>query len=143
MTNQPEKWATASLRIHSTVFDPEYIAEALQTKPTRTKKMGERMSSRGPNSAIFQSHMWSLESPLSSETDLVDHIKYLVEFIEGKLPALKILMAQCEADLFCGYDSGNDQGGIYLEADMLKRITAIPLNLIFDIYTIRRDENHT
>lgn len=133
--NHAKKWATAALRIHSAVLDAQAITNALQTEPTRTAMKGALMSPRNPRSTLFEANMWVLESQLASENNLEDHIKFLVEYIEQKLPVMKELMKDCQADLFCGYSSDSEQGGICLEAEIIKRLTAIPVDLKFDIYT--------
>lgn len=134
--SQVKKWATAALRIHSVVLDAQAITNALQTEPTRTAVKGALMSPRNPRSALFEANMWLLESQLASESNLEDHIINLVEFIEQRLPAMKKLMKDCQADLFCGYSSDNEQGGVYLNAETIKRLTVIPVDLVLDIYTI-------
>jgi hypothetical protein len=134
--SQAKKWATAALRIHSAVLDAQAITNALQTEPTRTSIKGDLMSPRNPRSTLFGANMWVLESQLAPESSLEDHIKNLVEFIEQRLPTMKELMKNCQADLFCGYSSDNEQGGVYLEAETIKRLTVIPIDLVLDIYTI-------
>lgn len=128
-------WATATLRIHSRTLNAQKISALLETEPTGTKVMGERLSSHNPNSAVAESHLWRLESGLTSDRPLEDHIEKLVEFIEQKLPAFKELMKECESDLFCGYSSESGQGGFVLKSKMLKRLTAIPVDVVLDLYT--------
>ena len=133
--SQAKKWGKASLRIHSTVMDVKSITNVLQTEPTQAAKKGSLMSPRNPKSAVFEANMWVLDSRLESDHSIEDHINNLLEFIERKLPYIKELMENCQFDLFCGYSSDSGQGRICLEAEMVKRLTVIPVDLIFDIYT--------
>lgn len=135
--SQAEKWATATLRIHSVVLNPEAISNALRTPPTNLALRGELMSPRNPKSSKRERHLWALESSLGAESSLEDQIENMIEFIEKNLIIIKRLIKECEIDLFCGYSSSTGQGGICLEASIIKRLSAVPIDLVFDIYTIR------
>lgn len=130
-----DKWATATLRIHSRTLNAQKISALLRTEPTGAKVMGERLSSHNPSSAIAEAHLWRLESGLTSNRPLEEHIEKLVEFIEQKLPTFNELMKECESDLFCGYSSESGQGGFILESKMLKRLAAVHVDLVLDIYS--------
>jgi len=132
--NQTDKWATAALRIHSTVLSAQKITEALKTEPTSIRVKGELLSPRNPRSAVCEAHLWVLESGLDARSSIENHITQLVQFIEQKLPILEALMKDCNIDLFCGYSSGSSQGGIMLEANLMKRLAIIPIDLMIDIY---------
>jgi hypothetical protein len=138
---EDEKWATAALRIHSQNLAADEITTALGSEPTRTAAKGEPMSPRNLKSALFKEHLWLLSSTIAKTKPLQDHISQLLEFIEQKLPVLKELGKNCEMDLFCGYSSGNGQGSFVLEAELLKRITVLPIDIVFDIYSTPPSED--
>jgi hypothetical protein len=50
--------------------------------------------------------MWRLESDLDEAESLEQHILRLVEFIESKVTAFKVLIETCEVAIFCGYFPG-------------------------------------
>lgn len=135
-----EKWATASLRVHSRTMNAQEISLLLGEKPTRTAEKGQLKSLRNPKSAVFGEHLWLPESGLDS-TQLEDHIRILVDFIEKKLAAFEALAANCEIDIFCGYSASNGQGGFVLEANLLKRLTVIPIDIVIDLYNSEYPEN--
>lgn len=128
-----EKWATAALRIHSQDLTTEKISALLGRQPTRAFAKGERMSPRNPSSAVFGEHLWILESGETTLTPIENHIATLVTFIEEKLSFLTALAETCEMDIFCGYSPSGEQGGFTLDGKILTALTAIPLDLVFDI----------
>ena len=92
------------------------------------------MSLGNPSSAVFEENLWMLESWAESSLPLEIHILQLVDFLEQRLPGVTKLIRDCDIDIFCQYSSANGQGGFTLEADVMKRLIAIPLEIIFDIY---------
>ena len=126
-------WATAALRIHSSTLDARKIAEVLQTEPTSFAVMGERLSPNNPRSAVCASHLWVLDSNLKS-AQLEEHIRHLAEFVEQHLPALKAISQSCEIDVFCGFSSESGQGTITIDANLIQRLSILPLDLVFDLY---------
>ena len=132
--NASENSATATLRIHSMALRPEEISAILKSRPSQSFAKGEKMSPRNPLSAIFEENLWMLESELEASQPLEIHILWLADFIEQRLTAVKGLMRTCEIDIFCKYSSANGQGGFILEAEVMKRLASIPIDIIFDIY---------
>jgi hypothetical protein len=130
-------WATVSLRVHSRTRSVSEISNALETPPTSSVDKGARMSMRNPHSAVAEAYLWRLESGLDSTRPLEEHISHMVEFIERKSAALEMLGQDCEIDLFCGYSSENGQVGLVLEADLLKRLTVFPIDVVLDLYNTR------
>lgn len=132
--NTSEKTAAATLRIHTTVLSLEDISAALRIEPSEAFAKGERMSLRNPSSAVFEENLWSLDSWAEPRQPLEIHIQQLIDFLEQRLPEIKRLISDCDIDIFCMYSSENGQGGFTLAADVMKRLAAIPVDIVFDIY---------
>lgn len=132
--NASKKRAAATLRIHTVNLSLEEISAILRVQPSQSFSKGERMSLRNPLSAVFEENVWMLESWAESSLPLEVHILQLVEFLEQRSPLVKRLIDSCDVDIFCQYSSANGQGGFTLEANVMKRLTAIPVDIIFDIY---------
>jgi len=126
--------ASATLRIHSSTLSPGEISSRLKTPPTQSFLKGEKMSPRNPSSATSEENLWTLESRETESISLEAHILWLADFIEQSLPALKSLLTDCEIDIFCGYSSLTGQGGFTLDAEVMKRLSEIPIDITFDIY---------
>jgi hypothetical protein len=95
---------------------------------------GSRLSWSNPDSSISQENYWLLDSGLADSDPLDAHVTKLVSYIEQNISALKALLTDCEIDLWCAFASGTSQGGFVLDAELLKKLTAIPINLIIDLY---------
>jgi hypothetical protein len=87
-----------------------------------------------PNRKIRQESSWILESGLDESEPLNLHINKLLLSIESKVERFKELMSVCDIEIFCGFSSENGQGGFVLDAELLKRMSIIPLDLVLDLY---------
>ncbi|MGA8431680.1 MAG: DUF4279 domain-containing protein [Candidatus Sulfotelmatobacter sp.] len=126
------KWSRASFRIFGETLQPEEIGVALGIAATRSHLKGELRDAR--HTAVWRESAWLLRSPLARGTDLAEHLKWLLEAIESKTDVIAELSKKYRIDFFCGFSSGNGQGGFALDSDILRRIAnfGIPLNL--DLY---------
>lgn len=119
MTNK--KWHSASLRIVSLTMSPAEITKTLGIEPTRAYAIGTPVK-------------WILESGLDESEPLNLHINKLLLLIESKVERFKELISVCDIEIFCGFSSENGQGGFVLDAELLKRLNIIPLDLVLDLY---------
>ena len=126
------KWSKASLRIFSETIDPSEIGKIMELEATRTHVKGALRSPR--HKAVWPTSMWSLKSPLGDQRDMTDHIGYLLDQLEPKRQVLGHLAEHCKIDLFCGFSSGNGQGGFVLDPLTLSRLAAFKIPLTFDLY---------
>ncbi|MGB2603349.1 MAG: DUF4279 domain-containing protein, partial [Candidatus Sulfotelmatobacter sp.] len=77
---------------------------------------------------------WLLQSPLEDESDLANHLKWLLYKVEPKLHVITELSKKYKVDLFCGFSSGNGQGGFRLDSATLKRIARLGIGMCLDLY---------
>lgn len=126
------KWSKATLRIFSKTIDPSEIGKRLGLEATKTHAKGALRSPR--HEAVWPTSMWSLNSPLSDHSDMTDHLRYLLDLLEPKMQALEHLARDCKIDLFCGFSSGNGQGGFVLDPLTLSRLAALKIPITFDLY---------
>jgi len=99
---------------------------------TKTHLKGELRSPR--NRATWSTFMWSLNSPLSEQRGMADHMQYFLDLLEPKMRALERLATDCKIDLFCGFSSGSGQGGFVLDPLTLSRLAALKIPITFDLY---------
>lgn len=125
---------SASLRISSKTLNVADITTILGMEPTRTHEKGEPFSSRNSRSRLRQESLWLLESGLDSSAPLDAHIEKLAASIEEKAVLLKNLIPICYMDIFCGVFSESGQGGFVFNSVILKKLTAIPIEIVFDLY---------
>ena len=129
-----DKWSSATLRINSKYRSTADISRLLKTEPSRSVEKGSRLSWSNQNSAVSEENCWLLESGLADSEPLEAHVTKLVSFIEQNISTLKGLLADCDIEMLCAFASGTSQGGVVLHAELLKRLTALPVNLIIDLY---------
>jgi hypothetical protein len=110
------------------------ITTTLELEPTTSHDKGTPISKRNPNSKLRQHSVWILESGMARTEPLESHIEKLALLLKENESTFIQLSSSCEIDIFCGISSENGQGGFALEASLLKKLTAIPVNLIFDLY---------
>jgi len=63
-----------------------------------------------------------------------DHLDWLLDRLEPKLDAIHSLAEKFSVDFFCGYSSGNGQGGFALDNAMLVRLAKLGVCLQLDLY---------
>ncbi len=130
-----EKWFAASLRISGDTLQPEDIDRILGLKPTRIHRRGEPRGRHGKSAETHWSHsLWSLESPLGEGRDLAEHLKWLLDALEPRVSVLKKLAEQYRIDLFCGFSSRSGQGGLVLDAAILRRLAGLGIPITLDLY---------
>ena len=126
------KWFKAGLRIFSATIHPSEIGKLLGLEATKTHVKGTLRSPR--HEAIWPTSMWSLKSPLSDQREMADHLRYILDLLEPRMHALEQLSRDCHIDLFCGFSSGNGQGGFVLDPVTLSRLATLKVPIIFDLY---------
>ncbi|MCP4352356.1 MAG: DUF4279 domain-containing protein [Desulfobacterales bacterium] len=131
---EDEKWSSASLHIISQSVSTKEITGILNTEATSSHEKGSLIQTASPGKSRYQETLWILESDLDYSEPLEIHIMKLVSFIEQKTDAFRKLLHNCDVELFCGFSSGNGQGGVVLGAELLKRLTTIPIDFILDLY---------
>jgi hypothetical protein len=83
---------------------------------------------------VWPTSLWALNSPLSDQNGMADHLRFLLDLLEPKMDALKKLFEECKIDLFCGFSSGSGQGGFELDPVTLSRLAKLCIPLVLDLY---------
>ena len=131
---------SACLRICSKTMNVTEITNTLATVPTKAHDKGTPFSSRAAKSRLRQESLWLLESSLDRLEPLDAHLEKLAVFIEEKAAQLKNLISECNIDIFCGVFSESGQGGFVLDSVLLKKISLLPIDIVFDIYVSSSSE---
>ena len=126
------KWSLAGLRIFGDTLPPEAIGPTLGLAATRMHLKGELLSPK--HKAVRRKSSWHLDSPLPDDSNMVDHLKWLLDSLEPKRDVVKELCKQYEVDFFCGFSSGHGQGGFTLDTVTLARLAELGVPLALDLY---------
>ncbi len=115
-----------TLCIYSKVLSTDEITELTKFTPTRTTKIGDRPS-------ITDNGWFFCTDKFVQSRDVRHHLYYLTKKLEG-LDLDEITESGCEASLFCFWVSANGNGGPTINADLMREISKLGLDLDFDIY---------
>lgn len=131
--NDDEKWSSAAFVAISDTLAPEEMRSILGLEPTRSHRIGEPRSTRSPT-RVHDRHYFSVQSTRDSALPLEEHIGEVVSLLEPKTRELEVLATEAELCLFCGFSSGNGQGGCAISPKLLNRLSKLSLELILDLY---------
>ena len=126
------KWSRTCIRIFGETLQPEEIEAKLGLKATRTHVKGQPRSRR--YNVPWRHSLWLLESPLSDDHDMADHLKWLLDRLEPRLDVIRTLSAEYRVGLMCGFSSGSGQGGFTLDSTTLGRTAKLGVPLVVDLY---------
>lgn len=129
-----EKWSSASIRIVSELMSPTEISNVLNLEESRSFEKGEPINKRRPDGPKRKENLWILESDMDSSQALDCHIEKLSGIIEKRIESFKALLSKCKIEIYCGFSSGNGQGGFVINSDLMKRLTLLPLDIVLDLY---------
>jgi len=134
------KWWRAAFSIFSLTLTPHEVSERLGLQPSRTHEKGKPKGFRRKDgsispSIVWKDHAWHLNCPLKREQNLTDHIIWLLDALEPKAEVLRSLVPDCTLiRFFCGFSSGNGQGGFEVDPVTLGRISKLGFDLVLDLY---------
>jgi hypothetical protein len=131
---EDEKWSRASLCIYSETLTHDEIGATLGIEATRTHSKGQPRGKVGSKTFVYRDWAWFLSTPMGGHPNLAEHLKWVLDIIEPRLDALRMLLATCKVVLYCAFSSGNGQGGFTLDSVMLQRIARLGVPLVLDLY---------
>jgi Domain of unknown function (DUF4279) len=128
----------AAMRICSSKRSAAEIASLLPLKASRLVERGSRL-----NGGTAKDSRWILDSPLSENASIEDHITYFVNLLEGDGVRLQDIVGDYETDIWCTVSSTGEFTGISLDRALLKQVAAKNLELVFSVYADPATEPRT
>ena len=129
------KWFSASFVVTSTNLTPEEIARRLGHAPTRVHHVGDPVSRRPPSSAhTHKHHYYGLHSGLRDSQPMEAHLEALLSLLEAKAEVVAGLSREAKISFWCGFSSGNGQGGFTLSPSVLQRLARLGVEVSLDLY---------
>ncbi len=146
MLADDEYWFAVSPRISGDGFDPTTVQALLGITPTYLGIKGEpRLGKDGRRYAPYKTNFWTHSVGASRKVGFDDQIDMLFQTLKGRLNVLSELAHRedVEAELFCGFGSGNGQGGDTIRPETMRILADIGLSLSLDLYppTVNTDED--
>ena len=71
---------------------------------------------------------------------LENHLEEIISLLESRKAEVQALNDQAELSLFCGFSSGNGQGGCTFMPELLRRLSALNIPLVLDLYPPNAEE---
>ena len=130
---EDEKWFSAALSVKSIAITPDEIEAFFSIKPTRKHYIGDAVSNRNPRNK-HKSHYYCVHSGCSSEEPMENHLENILSLFGGVSKKVKELSKTEEVVLFCGFSSGNGQGGFTLSPELLLKLSTFGVALSLDLY---------
>lgn len=127
------QWSMAFLCVFSGALRPEDISMFLGRSPRYSHARGQPVASRNSN-VVRHDTAWVLESGISDDQDLLEHIKNIISFIEQKREAISTLQLNSKVEIRCGCSSDTEQGGMRLTSGLLTRLARLSVDLVLDLY---------
>lgn len=121
--------------------EPEMLTSKLGIQPSKTHVKGEL--STGRSSHAYPTGYWGIDSPYSSDQGFEEHLEYLLDILEPKLPILKQLEEMgLSPNFYCGFFAAEKDSDIYIRLDptILERLGRLGASLDFHIYDCVEEE---
>lgn len=132
--------AYATFTLYDDTLTGAEITRRLGLQPTRVHDRGDLISPRNPNSSLRQHTTWALTSALPDTEELIDHLSWLLDHVEPRLPAVRDLcQAGCAVRWVCFVTAKPTGNAVWLETETLSRIVAIGGALVLDLYDSEPD----
>jgi hypothetical protein len=131
--DSPSHAYRASLRVWSTTLTLARLTAVLG-EPANGYDRGERISLRMPPERRRPRTLWTHIPEGGTTADLSDLVERLVAFMERRRAAFALLAPDIERDIFCGVFSGTTQGGWSFEPALIRRLAALDVPIVFDLY---------
>jgi hypothetical protein len=130
-----DKTTSASLRAFTDETDLKFISEALGVAPTKQGIKGELRRKRNLKSSVFEKSVWIYDSGLPDTCELHKQIESLLKVVElNRVPLAGIRHRIDTFDIFCMFSSEHGQGSVELNAELLRRLGELNLDVIIDLY---------
>jgi hypothetical protein len=104
----------------------------LGVEPTCAFEVGDQVGRTSGNTR--RSSLWSLSSNLSPDSELAEHLSWLLDRLEPKSDLLWLLVNQgYVADWFCLAASEATEHAVELGRPLLRRLLTVPGDLLLDV----------
>ena len=130
---EDDKWFRAAFSVHSLRYTPEQLETMVGIKATSKHYVGDPVSSRSLHPQRTENY-YCIESGCSEEEPMERHLNVLLSLLDSKKSVIGELLKTENVRFFCGFSSGNGQGGFALAPELLSRLAAFGVPLILDLY---------
>jgi len=130
---EDEKWSSAAFVAMSLLLTPEQMEAVVGIPPSRSHRIGDPVS-KHRKTPTRDRHYYSIQSKSNEAEGMEVHIDEILMFLEPRIESIKKLASEAELCLFCGFSSGNGQGGFSLSPEIIFRLSKLGLEVVLDLY---------
>lgn len=112
--------------------DPHFITEITGIKPTSVIKKGDHKIIA--KNKFHEENSWKLESKLTNEVKLEEHINYILDILKPSFDKFKEITQEYYTKLFCVLYPKKHIPEIFFDKQMIKQLSELNLDIDFDIY---------
>ena len=137
MLEDDKKWFQVCLRLSGDPLDPHSISELLGITADKIGIKGvARTGKNNRTYAPYKTNIWIYRSKLHHEVGFEEQINSIFGALGDKVRLLPDLLRTpgVYAELFCGFGSGNGQGGDLITPATLRQIADAGLSFSLDLY---------
>lgn len=135
--DENEKWFSVSLFIMGDGIDPAALEGMLGLAPDTVGIKGQaRAGKNGRTYSPYETNAWTHRVTASSELGFDEQIQLLFHRLGDRKALLRDLCLEdgVDAGLFCGFGSGNGQGGDTIHPNTLRLLAGTGLSIRLDLY---------
>ena len=114
-----------AFRIFGVDLDPDVVTQALQLAPDHIHRVGDHPNGDAKYVSYKQA-MWLLNSKLSREESLEDHLKHLLSLLESKQTQIELLATNATVDFSCDLHFVN---GLSLSPEIVAHLAHLHVGL--------------
>lgn len=127
-------------------LEPDMITKALGVEPDRAWVKGDQ---RGINpTSVTENRLprhdfgrWTLRAPCSPYDEFEEQLNRLLDKLEGLPAILATYIERYDGIFVVGYSSAEVSIGLYLSPETIRRMAALKLSIVFDIYPVAREDD--
>lgn len=128
-----------SFVIYDFGVNPDQISAQLGLKPNETAKKGE-VKGKNSRSLVSQNDIWKLTSKLEPSREINEHIQHILDILDSEIDKVKKVTSRYESHIKIGAYLHSVNSGVFLNQDVLKRLSEYSLSLDLDIYCLADKE---
>lgn len=126
--------ASATFRLASKTLSVDEICDVMGMQPTRSFAIGEVFSRRANNPKRREENLWLLDSTLSPDTPLSEHLEELSGIIFSRRRELERSAEQLDMRISCSFCHNGDHGGFAIAGFVLRRFEGLTIDMMVDVY---------
>jgi len=137
MREEDKKWFRVCLRLYGDSLDPHSVTGLLGITADKIGIKGvPRTGKNNRTYAPYRTNIWIYRSKLHHEVGFEEQISSIFEALGDKVELLSDILETpgVDGELFCGFGSGNGQGGDDIAPATLRQIADAGLSFSLDLY---------